>query len=1447
MLGLALQACIRDRLEEKNIEETAAAAVGCFMTGNDDQGRWILARGWLPAKVVEQAFSELRRRGKGDLCAVLVERNLLTLGQAQAVREAVNPGAIDSNPAEPPASLMASNVARGPIQSPGGFRPSGRYTRSAVSGRIENPTPNEELLPSTSDWLRQTLIQGSQGSLVGQRFGPYKILDEISRGGMGLVVKARSPKFNQTVALKLLLNEDGRESQYRRFQREAQVLAKLRHPNIVSVKNYGIEGEIPYFVMTYIDGRDLKSVVEDSLRRHGSVPAYTWTVSVFQQLAEALAYVHAQKVVHRDVKPANVVIESGTERPILVDFGLVKNQRGQGDSATERSLSLSRSGEVRGTPSFMAPEQVDPDGDFGSIGQKTDVWGVGAALFFCLTGQPPYTGNTPANIFVSLMTKDPPRAQDINELVPSWLDELCNDCLQRESDQRLTMNELVVRLNLALSDASGVAFRPLRIRSKALIPAVVLAFLVSVGAFVASLWFVSQDRQRKFDRRQLGRLTAMVRKDVEQSREQLDTIEQEFWAQKFTQSARTKLLDLEANLERSLTIEEKRLELSNNMDSALIAGHFRGPLTQQRNRAWILNTLWSLNCEQTTDDLKAKGTKLEQLELAGSQLSLKLWALALVNKRRGINGAARSTFEELMLKAPQHAFIYLEYANFLNSLSLPEEAVVILRRGLTGLKQESEKCFLTLRLCELTVDESERRAQLKSFAKLAQSADVNHNQRQRAVKMAWSLKSPDLAVKLLQLSQHSPKGIEEQLAQCQVDIQQLAPLTAMARLDKIEPELPKNLRLRPFVQDIRLRACRQDFQPNRYLELSRKALADLPNTDILAKLKLLAGRAFMYEVLDKHKSAQRASNNAHKIARASSRLDQNLLIQLDIFMVSRECFMATARANMWTSQMREAGPEAASAATKRSSMMSQINSMIIDATEHGFHNDTETLWCAYSMLISNNIQIADARLPKLKLDSHLARMLKAKRRIGPGYVLKPRTPKPFIEAAQKLHFAPRGDAVMHTMERLGAWLLARQNNPVKPSVGEMTRLRVLRRSLATQAPFDPMTSVIHARTQRYFEESTALPHNFIDNAVLIDNTNPVLLEQLAPRINGDGQLAIYMSALKADLPGYRDPLDTAALCLKIAANAKGQNLQYGLGAIRRVVEIAPLDKTLMSKAESLWKGDLEEFRRYQEKCAKEQQVALRTFQTAQEALQQENWAEAASLASQCRRSLPLSERLELSKLLGQAMFRASNNTRDQAQALPWLMQAACLTDKQGFDEGLGLLLDWSKYDRDVLDVWLQTLERQASVNTLSNAQQRAILMCRLAIHIIRLNRLPKDCRRAWRAEAKEAFADFNKALLHFIDVPLYYFLKSLLRMSLSQFSEAMRDLYWLSSWPIKQDSLAVLLAFKARNLIGLGRIEDANNLWQKITDREGFPLTAVRVFIDCSKTRSWFPTSEEGR
>lgn len=260
--------------------------------------------------------------------------------------------------------------------------------------------------------------------------GPYILHDEIARGGQGVVYRAVHSQLGNWVAIKVLL--DPTDGGLKRFRQEAKVLARLDHPNILKVVDMGVAlsnrgEEFPYIAMEYIEGPDLKTLLRDG---YPIQKALRNLLSV----AGALDYCHQMGITHRDLKPSNIVIEEISGRPVIIDFGLVKRDVGKMGLASLDRSRLSLTGEVKGTPQYMAPEQLDSE--FGVEGPMVDIYALGGILYYILTGRTPFQGATGYNIMVRVMRDEAEDPRETDPGIPAGLAELSLAALSKDPGDR---------------------------------------------------------------------------------------------------------------------------------------------------------------------------------------------------------------------------------------------------------------------------------------------------------------------------------------------------------------------------------------------------------------------------------------------------------------------------------------------------------------------------------------------------------------------------------------------------------------------------------------------------------------------------------------------------------------------------------------------------------------------------------------------------------------------------------------------------------------------------------------------------------------------------------------------------------------------------------------------------------------------------------------------------
>ena len=258
-------------------------------------------------------------------------------------------------------------------------------------------------------------------------FGDYELLEEIGRGGMGVVYKARQIKANRVVALKMILSgAHASQRDLERFRIEGQSVARLQHPNIVQVFDVGEHDGKPYFALEFCGGGNLA-------RKLAGTPLPSREAAILlEQLARAIAEAHAKGIIHRDLKPANVMLTAGGE-PKVTDFGLAKQL--DASSPGSEAGELTQTGAVMGTPSYMAPEQAA--GDTKHIGPACDVYALGAILYECLTGRPPFKAATALDTILQVVGNEPVSPRRLNPQVSAAnLETICLKCLSKETARR---------------------------------------------------------------------------------------------------------------------------------------------------------------------------------------------------------------------------------------------------------------------------------------------------------------------------------------------------------------------------------------------------------------------------------------------------------------------------------------------------------------------------------------------------------------------------------------------------------------------------------------------------------------------------------------------------------------------------------------------------------------------------------------------------------------------------------------------------------------------------------------------------------------------------------------------------------------------------------------------------------------------------------------------------
>ena len=272
-------------------------------------------------------------------------------------------------------------------------------------------------------------------------FGRYEILDKLGEGAMGVVYRARDATLGRVVALKMLSADLGAEEElHQRFQREAEAIGRLSHPNIVTVYDVGEASGQLYMAMELLEGDDLRSLIEKR-----AAIALADRVRILIQICTGLAYAHSRGVVHRDIKPANILVGSDGRAKIL-DFGLAR--------VSARS-TITRRGVILGTPDYMAPEQAMGKG----VDRRSDVFSAGAVFYEFLTLEKPFKGKTLHAVLYQIISDDPEPVLTVNPEVPVRLASIVHRMLRKDPDLRYGAMDDVARdlsdLHAALRSSGG--------------------------------------------------------------------------------------------------------------------------------------------------------------------------------------------------------------------------------------------------------------------------------------------------------------------------------------------------------------------------------------------------------------------------------------------------------------------------------------------------------------------------------------------------------------------------------------------------------------------------------------------------------------------------------------------------------------------------------------------------------------------------------------------------------------------------------------------------------------------------------------------------------------------------------------------------------------------------------------------------------------------------------
>lgn len=480
--------------------------------------------------------------------------------------------------------------------------------RTVEEGRIARPPhacppdrsasqQGDAVSPDTQTFTDPDILRTVPISLAGIQVPGYEILEELGRGGMGVVYKARQQALKRLVALKMILAGDFAEAKdLARFRAEAETLARLHHPHIVQIYEVGEHNGQPYFSLEYLDGGNLS-------RRLAGTPLPPSEAAPFlEKLALAVHVAHQHGIVHRDLKPGNILLQiasSGLQMnriqdsapdkpdhsaisdlqsviPKIADFGLAKQ--------LDLDSGQTRSGAIMGTPSYMAPEQAR--GESKLVGPAADIYALGAILYQMLTGRPPFKGLTPVDTLMQVTADEPVPPSQLQPKVPRDLETICLKCLRKEIGKRYaSADELAQELRRYL-DGRPIQARPVGWRERttkwarrhpaaaALIGVTCLAVLILLGVEAYFTQALTRERNAAVGERiEADRQGNLARKGQAAAQEQRQRAEDE--------KARAEKAQVHAQEQRQRA-EDEKITADKERRAAELA---RGEEAVQRARA----------------------------------------------------------------------------------------------------------------------------------------------------------------------------------------------------------------------------------------------------------------------------------------------------------------------------------------------------------------------------------------------------------------------------------------------------------------------------------------------------------------------------------------------------------------------------------------------------------------------------------------------------------------------------------------------------------------------------------------------------------------------------------------------------------------------------------------------------------------------------------------------
>ncbi|MGD8540396.1 MAG: serine/threonine-protein kinase, partial [Candidatus Aminicenantes bacterium] len=339
------------------------------------------------------------------------------------------------------------------------------------------PSPEEVKVTETIEAPKEEL---TRGSTLANR---YEIIEELGKGGMGRVYRVEDTKLKQEVALKLIKPEIAKDKKtIERFRNELKIARNIRHKNVCGMFDLGEADGARFITMEYVSGEDLKSFI-----RRAAPLSTSRTISIAKQVCDGLAEAHRLGVIHRDLKPNNIMIDKdGNVR--IMDFGIARSLEAKG---------ITGAGVMIGTPEYMSPEQVEGK----ETDQRSDIYSIGVILYEMVTGRVPFEGDTPFTVGVKHKSETPKDPRDINTQIPEDISRVILKCLEKEKDKRyqsagevrselMNIEQGIPTTERVIPERKPLTSREITVQfslKKAFIPALVFIAVVIIGIIIWQL------------------------------------------------------------------------------------------------------------------------------------------------------------------------------------------------------------------------------------------------------------------------------------------------------------------------------------------------------------------------------------------------------------------------------------------------------------------------------------------------------------------------------------------------------------------------------------------------------------------------------------------------------------------------------------------------------------------------------------------------------------------------------------------------------------------------------------------------------------------------------------------------------------------------------------------------------------------------------------------------